>query len=293
MTSIEKNCVYRYKNENYKYKKKIKILSYMTPSLSTEIYLIIAEYVVKYLEYSEVILYIETNYSGPSNNEVNPFIEQEGISIFPIDIGFMCSPPYVKNRKYLELVPYAPIFIDKMIDNKPLYFSDVITLKEYESIHSFKDLKDKRWVYNDEESLSGRFSTIFELYKMNKDITFFSEFIKSGSHINSIKALLNNKTDGTAIDSNVLNYYFLKYPDDRKKIKIIERWGPYGIQPIVMRKTLDIELKSKIIEAFRNIPKDVIKKLEYFLINKFGKIDDSFYKNEIEMLKTIGYLDNM
>ena len=37
MTSIEENCIYRYKNENGKCEKKIKMLSYMTPSLSTEI----------------------------------------------------------------------------------------------------------------------------------------------------------------------------------------------------------------------------------------------------------------
>ena len=281
-----------YKNNNYKMKyknkhidnnKELRIVTYMTPSLSTEIYLTLAKYLVEFLEYNSVTLYIETKYSGPPDDKNNPFIKHDLIE--PIDIGFMCSPPYLKNKKYLELIPYAPIFMDKDINNIPIYFSDVITLKEYYYINTFNDFKNKIWVYNDEESLSGYYSTLYKLSKLNTNTNFFSKFKKSNSHLNSINALLNKKITGTAIDSNVLNYYLKNNPYRRNQIKIIERWGPHGVQPIVMRKTLDNNIKKQIIKAFENIPETIIYKLNKYLIKGFGKINDNFYVNEINILK--------
>ncbi len=277
------NYKMHYKNTHIDNNKELRMVTYMTPSLPTEIYLTLAQYLVEFLEYNSVTLYIETNYSGPPNDKNNPFIEQD--LIHPIDIGFMCSPPYLKNKKYLELIPYAPIFMDKDINNTPIYFSDVITLKEYDNINTFNDLINKKWVYNDEESLSGYYSTLYKLYQLDTSINFFKEFKKSHSHLNSIKALLDKKSTGTAIDSNVLNIYFKKYPNKKKQIKIIERWGPHGVQPIVMRKTLDDDLKKQIIKAFENIPESIIDKLNKYLIKGFGKINDNFYVKEINILK--------
>ena len=73
-----------------------------------------------------------------------------------------------------------------------------------------EDLEGSRFAYNDESSLSGFHCVRFFLQAYlssnsnDKKTSFFSESIATGSHFNSIMAVLTNKADVLCLDCNVL-----------------------------------------------------------------------------------------
>ncbi|MBA3490680.1 MAG: PhnD/SsuA/transferrin family substrate-binding protein, partial [Rubrobacteraceae bacterium] len=77
------------------------------------------------------------------------------------------------------------------------------------------------------------------------DESFFDRVFCSGSHLNSIDAVVSGEADAAAIDSNVLRIRFQQAPALRKNLRVIDSWGPYPIQPVVVNSTLHQELKQR------------------------------------------------
>jgi len=81
---------------------------------------------------------------------------------------------------------------------------------------------------------------------MGADEGFFGRVFCSGSHLNSIAAVVRGEADAAAIDSNVLNMRLKELPELREKVRVIESWGPFPIQPVVVRSALPEELKKRL-----------------------------------------------
>ena len=104
--------------------------------------------------------------------------------------------------------------------------------------------------------MSGYFSLLEKLAESGADVSFFDTVSCSGSHLNSIEAVLNGDADAAAIDSNVLRIRLREVPGLSEKLRVIETWGPFPIQPIVVRSTLHPELKERLREAFHSTEND-------------------------------------
>src|SRR5699024_430381 len=111
-------------------------------------------------------------------------------------------------------------------------------------IYSFSDLRGSTWVYNDRSSLSGYFGLLNKLAESGKDESFFDSVACSGSHLDSIDSVIRNEADAASIDSNVLRMKLRESPTLRKKLRVIESWGPYPIQPVVVNPDLNQVLKD-------------------------------------------------
>jgi len=61
-----------------------------------------------------------------------------------------------------------------------------------------------------------------KLAEWGADESFFDNVFCSGSHLNSIEAVLSGKADAAAIDSNVLRIRFREAPALRNKLRVIE-----------------------------------------------------------------------
>ena len=81
---------------------------------------------------------------------------------------------------------------------------------------------------------------------MGADEGFFGRVFCSGSHLNSIAAVVRGEADAAAIDSNVLNMRLKELPELREKVRAIESWGPFPIQRVVVRSALPEELKKRL-----------------------------------------------
>lgn len=60
----------------------------------------------------------------------------------------------------------------------------------------------------------------------------------TGSHLKSIKMILDNKADVAAIDSNVLKFYLQQNPRDEENLSTVTSLGPMPIYPIVFNSRL-------------------------------------------------------
>jgi phosphonate transport system substrate-binding protein len=254
--------------------------AYLAPSIPKELYQLIADYINRTTSL-DIVLSFECMYSGPPRSFRDPFAAHK------IDIAHICSPSFIwltsRKNPSIELLTIAPIFKDERACGKPIYFSDVIVTAD-SPIKNFKEFQAKRWCYNDTESLSGYFCLLQKLTEIKQPTSFFSKLYGSGNHLNSIELIINGVVDGSAIDSNVLALQLKNDPTLQQKIKVIESWGPFPIQPLVVRKDLPDNIKKIFINALLQMAVDEKDALAEYLIDGFGPIADENFEGARKLL---------
>ncbi len=206
----------------------IRFVTYLSPSIPQALFEALADQVQCALGHERVSLRVESLVSGPQKGgECSSFAEEA-------DVAFMCAPSFIWLRDVrpppVELLGVLPVFDDERNQGRPVYFCDVVVRNDA-PIHAFSELEGGSWAYNDACSLSGYYSLLNKLAESGADESFFGNVVCSGSHLNSIEAVVRGAADAAAIDSNVLRIRFQEGPALRKKLRVIESWGPYPIQP--------------------------------------------------------------
>jgi len=227
----------------------LRLISYLAPSIPAALFETIARHVGAELVFEETI-------SGPQPGDDEPFTRGDA------DIGFVCAPSYRVLRESVELLP-ALVPSDPRANGQPVYFADVV-VREDSHVRTFEQLHDLRWAYNDRNSRSGWFSMI----ERAGSLEFFSELLHSGSHLRSLELVSSGAADAAAIDSNVLALH------PRNDLRTLESWGPFPIQPSVIRRALPEEQKRRIAEALLAIKRE---ELEPFGFVSFAPIDERVY----------------
>jgi phosphonate transport system substrate-binding protein len=201
------------------------------------------------------------------------------------DVAYVCGSTYaiLKNQNDAKLLV---IPITKESD---IYYADVITLKN-NPYKNLNDFKDKTFAFTDPESTSGSISPTYHIMKNGYNINnFFKNLIYTYGHGESIKAVLDGFVDGASIDSLVLTQYAKKYPIQAKKLKVVEKLGPYTISPIVVRTNLDKNTFTKLQNVFLNMNKTKVGKkiLSHLNLDRFEKPTNQSYDDIYKMLKYI------
>ncbi len=219
----------------------IRFITYLSPSIPQELFEAIVDHVRRTLGCERTSLRVEARVSGPERGSADPFSGDEA------DVGFMCLPSFVWLRELrpppAELLGVAPVFEDARASGRPVYFCDVVVRRDA-PVRSFADLRGGSWAYNDVCSLSGYYSLLNRLAEAGEDEGFFGRMVRSGSHLKSIESIVRGEADAAAIDSNVLSLRLREDPDLRERLRVIEAWGPFPIQPVVVRSALQPELKE-------------------------------------------------
>jgi phosphonate transport system substrate-binding protein len=242
----------------------IRFVTYLSPSIPQALFEALADHVQRALGHERVSLRVESLASGPrKGGECSSFAEDA-------DVAFMCAPSFLWLRNLrpppAELLSVLPVFDDERNQGKPVYFCDVVVRTDA-PIHAFSELEGGSWAYNDACSLSGYYSLLNKLAESGADESFFDNILCSGSHLNSIEAVLNGKADAAAIDSNVLRIRSRETPALRNELRVIESWGPYPIQPVVVNSTLHPDLKRRLRAAFLTTEQDQIT---HRILKQFG-----------------------
>jgi phosphonate transport system substrate-binding protein len=257
----------------------IRFVTYLSPSIPQALFEALTDHVQRTLGRERVSLRVESQASGPQRGgECSSFAEEA-------DVAFMCAPSFVWLRDLrpppAELLGVLPVFDDERNQGKPVYFCDVVVRNDA-PIQAFSGLEGGTWAYNDACSLSGYYSLFDKLAESSADESFFDNIFCSGSHLNSIEAVLNGRADAAAIDSNVLRIRFREAPTLRKELRVVESWGPYPIQPVVVSSALDPELKQRLCAAFLSTEQDqqTRRTLKQFGLSRFGVADQGDYSLE-------------
>jgi len=226
----------------------LRVITYLAPSIPERFFRVIADYLGRRLG-GGAELTVEPRISGPR-------LQDDPFELGEMDVGFMCAPSLVLLREAknpsVDLVPVAPVFADERAKGRPVYFSDVVVRADSDVI-SFDQLRGRTWAYNDARSLSGWHSALERLRAIPAGSEFFSSTVASGSHLESLRLVAEHRVDAAAIDSNVLITERAEHPSHAARLRIIETWGPFPIQPAVMRASLPEETKEQIAGHLRDL----------------------------------------
>jgi phosphonate transport system substrate-binding protein len=229
--------------------KPLHLISYLAPSIPADFFRLIAEDLGATIEFNEAI-------SGPLAGDEEPFTSGRA------DIGFVCSPTYRWLQRQVELLPLA-VPSDPRAGNRPVYFGDVVVRAD-SHVRTFDDLRGGTWAFNDRNSRSGWFSMI-----ERAGDAFFSQHVHSGSHLQSIEMVRSGAADAAAIDSNVL------LRNASPGLRVIESWGPFAIQPSIVRASLDPKSKRHTADALLTLHER--HDLARFGLARFVEPDASLY----------------
>ena len=252
----------------------IRFVTYLSPSIPRALFEALADHLQRFL--GQVSLRVETRASGPRKGaECSSFADE-------VDVAFVCVPSFVWLRQQrsptAELLGVAPVFDDERNAGRPVYFCDVVV--RYDApVQIFADLEGGSWAYNDASSLSGYYSLLNKLAESGTGENFFDSVFCSGSHLDSIGAVLEGRVDSAAIDSTVLRIRFREEPDLSQKLRVIESWGPFPIQPVVVSSRLHPDLKDQLRAAFfaSNEDERTRQVLQRFGLSRFVAVNRETY----------------
>lgn len=197
------------------------------------------------------------------------------------DIAYVCSSTYtiLKDKKNANLLA-IPI-----INGADKYYADIIALKD-SNYKSLLDFKGKIFAFTDPDSTSGSISPTYNIIKSGNHFpNFFRKLIYTYDHGESIRAVIDGFVDGASVDSLVLTQYAKKHPQAIKKLKIIQKLGPFTISPIVARSNLSKSEFLKLQNLFSNMHNTKIGKeiLKHLNIDRFEKPSNQTYDKIYKM----------
>lgn len=202
-------------------------------------------------------LHIKLKFLRSYSELKNRFKEQQ------IDFAFVCGATYVD----LEPTKNAQLLVLPLFESKP-YYESLIIARKSTSYASLDDFKNKIFAFSDPESNSGSLVPQYQLLKRGyKPDKFFAKIIYTYDHGESIMAVLDGFVDGASVDSMVYASYIQEHEKVARQIKIVDRFGPYPIPPIIINKSVHKDIKQKLRKVLIDMVKNKDGKL---LLNKMG-----------------------
>lgn len=259
-------------------------MSYLSPGIPRLFFEAVVEHVRQALDH-RASLSLETRVSGPVRGAEDPFSKGEA------DVGFMCAPSFFWLRDSeeppVELLAAAPVFRDGRASGEPVYYSELVVRQE-STADSFLDLRGRSWAYNDPCSLSGYYNLLKKLAEIGEDLGFFSRARCSGSHLGSMEMVVRGEVDAAIIDSNVLRIKLHSDPELGDRLRVIETWGPFPIQPVVLRSNLSTPLAESLCVALLAIGESspVPSVLADFGLERFAPVTYGHYAEERLVLRS-------
>lgn len=203
-----------------------------------------------------------------------------------VDLAFVCTYAYIQGQQEFGL----ELLVAPVIDGRAEYRSYLIVPGDSKA-KRFEDLKGQTFAFTDPMSTSGRLVPLYWLNQMGyTPRSFFSNYVFTYSHDNSIRAVADNLVDGAAVDSLVFESMVAADPELSKQVKIVARSQAFGAPPVVVRPGLDSRSKGLLKEVFLGLSeepqgREILKGLR---IDGFVPIDDSAYDGVREMAHEVG-----
>lgn len=263
----------------------LRLLTFLAPGIPIGFYEAIGDYLAAWLDV-EVTLASEEARSGPGPGTPNPFADGTA------DVGFVCAPSYVwmaaRDTPSVQLAGVAPVHNDPRNGGRAEYYSELVVHADSE-VHSFDRLAGARFAFNDPSSLSGYHCVLDRLMGAGLTVDYFSEVRQSGSHHRSLELLSLGEVDVAAIDAHALG--FMRVFNAELGIRVLETLGPFPVQPVVYRATLDKALMRAISDALLEMHfASGGAPLRRYGVERFAAVDDGHYDSVRDHLRERGAL---
>lgn len=246
----------------------MRFVSYMSPGFPETLFELLAHEM-------GAELHFETQTSGPQGND-DPF--RDGT----FDLGWICSTSFVDlalhdNDPTIQLAGVAWVPDDPDSAGRPVYFGDIVVGPQSD-IESLEQLAGRRIACNDVVSLSGHYALRIAIEDLGHDSSRFAELIFTGGHHNSLDALLAGEVDACVVDS-VVRLGRARTDPTVARLKVVERLGPWPVQPLVARRDLDADvltgLRTALLAANENPV--IAAALRDAALTRLVAVDESHY----------------
>jgi phosphonate transport system substrate-binding protein len=237
-----------------------------------------------YLYYQQLIDYLARKLSweitvvDPGNyQKLNKMLETG-----QIDIAFVCSGPYIKGNEEFGLALLAA----PVVSGEAAYYSALIVPAE-SPVRTLADLRGKSFAFTDPHSNSGSLAPKAELARLGfTPEDFFQSFTYTYGHDHSIHAVADRLVDGAAVDSLIWDFMAATEPGLNDRAKVVERYGPYGIPPVVAAPHVTPELRKSFQQILLTMHENPEGKeiLQGMHIDRFDHVADSAYDSIRRML---------
>jgi len=165
------------------------------------------------------------------------------------DIAFVGPVTYIQahQRGCAELLAVA---VEK---GQSVYYSGLFT-KSASPIRNVKDLRGKRVAFGDVNSTSSFVFPMAMILDAGLDpVKDLSEIRMTGSHANSLAALVQGQVDVAALSFESFDKAVGEHAVDPATIRVVARSIPIPYPPLVMNTHLSPQLKAKLREAFNAV----------------------------------------
>lgn len=225
---------------------------------------------------------------GSTYAEIN-----ELVRIGRVDLAFVCTRAYLEGQRDFGM----ELLVAPQVRGKTVYYSYLVVPASSRSpepvegeARTLADLRGKTFAFSDPLSNSGHLVPVYQLRRMGeRPETFFRKTLFTYSHDNSIKAVAEKLVDGAAVDSLVYDYLQARQPEAIAGTRVIQRFGPYGIPPVVVHPDLDPEFKAQLRDLLLSMDTDPEGQaiLNELLIDRFVVVADSLYDSVRDMMEVL------
>lgn len=230
-----------------------------------------------YVYYEQLIDYL-TKELGRPINAVDPGSYEKLLTLLEtgkVDVAFVCSGTYVEGKKRFGL----ELLVAPLVDGKPLYEANLIVPIDSPA-QSLADLREKRMAFVDPHSRTGGLVVVRELESLGTTPEeFFSDVRYTHAHDQSILAVAYGLVDAASVNSFIWDYLRSHDPKLAEKVRVLARYGPYGIPPVVAAPHTDGELRREVRQALLELHKNERGReiLAGMYIDRFVPTNDSAY----------------
>ncbi|MBE0596415.1 MAG: PhnD/SsuA/transferrin family substrate-binding protein [Desulfuromonadales bacterium] len=228
-------------------------------------------YYRRLLDYLATRMGMRIEVIDPGNyQEVNRLLESG-----KVDAAFVCGGPYVKGSKDFGLQLIAA----PLVNGQAHYYSYLIVPVD-SAATSLADLRGHTFAFADPDSNTGLLVPRSRLASMGETPdSFFRSYLFTFAHDRSIRAVADRLVEGAAVDSLIWDYLAIVQPQLTGKTKVIARWGPYGIPPVVATPGLEAAIRERLQAVLLSAHLDPQGKeiLEGMHIERFVPMQDAAY----------------
>lgn len=247
----------------------MRLISYLSPGFPTALFEAIGAAIGAEVRF-------ETATSGPPPG-VDPFADGT------CDLGWICSTSYVdlalrQERPSVLLTGVGWVPDDPDAAGRPVYFGDLL-VGPRSTVRSLADLRGRRIGCNDAISLSGHLSLRFAIAELGEHPDDFADLELTGSHHTSLDRLIAGELDACVVDS-VVRLGRARRDADVAALRIVERLGPWPVQPLVARADLDPSTIDEIRDTVLGLDHDplVRAQLDASALAGFAITDPEHYE---------------
>lgn len=213
---------------------------------------------------------------GQTYAEINDLVRTGDVTL-----ALVCTNPYLQGQEDFGM----ELLVVPEINGKTDYYSYLITRTDV-TAQSLADLRGASFAFTDPLSNSGRLAPLYQLALAGETPDqFFSRTIFTYAHDSSVRAVAAGVVTAAAVDSLALEYMQESEPEVTNKLRIVQEWGPYGINPIVVGPRLDSGLKAELKDVLLNMSSDPRGReiLDEMGVDRFVVPDDRIYDSVREM----------